>query len=109
LPLGTTTILVIASDLAFRQSLSFVLEAEGHRVELADQLPAAEKMDGYDCVVIDDRTLHDPTELKMLRWPVVLLVNDLESAAVHDSVRLVQKPLLGRTLVEAVRNALGQG
>lgn len=117
MPVGSTSILVIASDPTFRQSLGFVLEAEGCRVDLAGQLPAAEEMvdeelSRYDCIVVDDKSVGakpgDLTKLRILGKPVVLLVNQLQEVAEEFHIRLVEKPLLGRTLVEAVRGLLGR-
>ncbi|GGB08436.1 hypothetical protein GCM10011491_40580 [Brucella endophytica] len=107
-----TTILVVAADSAFRQSLGFVLEAEGHRVEVAGQLPHPDDIIRYGCIVADDRAVAakpgDLPALSTLGRPVVLLVNHAEGTVVGHPVRLVEKPLLGRTLVEAVRGVLGE-
>ncbi|GAB1583815.1 hypothetical protein [Phyllobacterium phragmitis] len=115
MPTGSTFILVVASDPTFRQSLGFVLEAEGCRVDLAGQLPPPDdamdaKLGGYDCVVVDDRSIGekpgDLAKLRILGKPVVLLVNHLQEVAEGFPIRLVEKPLLGRTLVDAVRTLL---
>ncbi|KXF75650.1 hypothetical protein ATN84_16805 [Paramesorhizobium deserti] len=115
--IADTFILIVASDPTFRQSLAFVLEAEGCRVDLTDQLPIAdetmgERMARYDCIVVDDRSVgpkpSDIAKLRILGKPVVLLVNHLPDVAEGGAIRLVEKPLLGRTLVEAVRALLGR-
>lgn len=110
---GGARILVVVPDAPVRQSLRFVLEAEGYGVLGLDQLPASPTSEpGYDCAVVDEDTIRSlPGGWQRLRSagpPLVLLVDRLEDGAV-DGVRSVRKPLLGSALVDAVRISLQEG
>lgn len=110
---GGGRILVVVPDAPIRQSLRFVLEAEGYGVLWLDQLPVTPMPDpGYDCAVVDEDAIRSlPGGWQRLRdsgLPLVLLVDRLEDGAV-DGVRSVRKPLLGSALVEAVRISLKEG
>jgi len=112
MPTGTR-ILVVAPDLSFRRSLAFLLETEGCRVDLSDLLPPASAFSGrYDCIVIDHRLL--PPGASGAKGPVdgpplVLLASRIEEMTARGFDRVVEKPLLGRTLVDAVRAAVREG
>ncbi|WP_159591031.1 DNA-binding response regulator [Chelativorans xinjiangense] len=105
-------ILIVASDPTFRQSLRFVLEAEGCDVHTVERLsPPGASLAGYDCVVIDYSNARKngvPVELAALGRPVILLVDRRQGMAEEDGIVLVEKPLLGRTLIDTVRGALGR-
>lgn len=101
-------------DAPIRQSLRFVLEAEGYGVLSLDQLPSPTTPGpgndaGFDCAVVDEDTIASlPGGWQRLRssgLPLILLVDRLGDGAV-DGVRSVQKPLLGSALIEAVRISL---
>ncbi len=110
---GGARILVVVPDAPVRQSLRFVLEAEGYGVLWLDQLPASPMSDpGYDCAVVDEDAIRAlPDGWRRLRdagLPLVLLVDTLEDGAV-EGAHSVRKPLLGSALVEAVRISLRDG
>jgi DNA-binding response OmpR family regulator len=109
LPLGAR-ILIVASDPSFRQSLRFVLEAEGCDVHAVERLPSADALPAdYDCIVVDrsDSWRNGlPPELAALGKPLILLVDYRQDMAEEGELRFVEKPLLGRTLIDAVRGAL---
>lgn len=111
---GGARILVVVPDVPIRQSLRFVLEAEGYGVLSLDQLPARQTPDtgnddGYDCAVVDEDTIDSLPggwqRLLSSGRPLILLVDRLVDGAV-DGVRSVRKPLLGSALIEAVRTSL---
>ncbi|WP_163272982.1 hypothetical protein [Chelativorans alearense] len=76
-----------------------------------ERLPSPEApLTGYDCVVIDcsnTRRSGVPAEMVALGKPVILLVDRRQDMVEGSGIRLVEKPLLGRTLIDAVRGALG--
>lgn len=105
------TILVVASDMAVRQSLRFVLEAEGYGVILREEVPMPDApMLVFDCVVVDEGTIRmGAGRLAALldrAQPVVLMVNHLPGMPVHSPIRVVEKPMLGSMLIETIRQAL---
>ena len=107
------TVLVVASDQAMLRSLTFALEAEGYAVEarsnfLVGALPCAERV----CAVVDEAALADPcdpAELSGLHLPVILLVERKSAMPVLPGLRLVEKPPLGRDLLDAVAAAFLPG
>ena len=105
-------ILVVAPDPAFRQSLCFVLEAEGYRIRSLQGLPTAlGAADAFDCAVIDDAanaSLQAWLTLAGAGRPVVLLVDQIKHGCGYEGIRYVEKPMLGNTLIEAVRAVLAQ-
>jgi FixJ family two-component response regulator len=105
-------ILIVASDPSFRQSLRFVLEAEGCDVHAVERLLSADAPPAsYDCLVVDrsDSWKHGlPPELSALGRPLILLVDYRQGMAEEGDICLVEKPILGRTLIDAVHGALGQ-
>jgi len=108
-------ILVVAPDIGFRRSLAFMMETEGFRVVTLDALAGvAELGEGgarFACAVIDDAALpggFGPAmlELERLVWPVVLLATRIDRMPVDWRYGLVEKPLLGGSLVDAVTAAI---
>lgn len=106
-------VLVVASDEGFRRSLVFVLEAEGFgvdphsRLSLAMASPLAE---AAGCAVIDEDAvrgrLSEWRELGRFAKPVLLLMDRLRPLPERADARILIKPFLGHTLVEAVQNML---
>lgn len=105
-------ILIVASDPSFRQSLRFVLEAEGCDVHAVEHLPSADALAaGYDCIVVDRSDSWKsglPPALAALGKPLILLVDYRQDIAEEGELRFVEKPLLGRTLIDAVHGALAR-
>lgn len=107
------TILIVASDQAMRRSLTFALQAEGYAVDAKPQLDAEScslKLDGKACAIVDLDALGDqrnPTaELAQLNRPVILLVERMRRPPVLPGLRIVEKPPLGRDLLDAVAAVL---
>ena len=105
-------ILIVASDPSIRQSLRFVLEAEGCDVRAVELLPSLDAVRaGYDCIVVDRSDSWKnglPPALAAFGKPVILLVDYRQDVAEEGDLRFVEKPLLGRTLVDAVHGALAR-
>lgn len=105
------TLLAVAPDPTILASLGFLLEAEGCRVRLLASLPAAASaMETFDCAIIDCKAIgrdsRDLSNLRALRTPVILLVDRSQDFPVVENIRVVEKPILGSSLVDAVRVAL---
>ncbi|HTO33146.1 MAG TPA: hypothetical protein VL202_18510 [Pararhizobium sp.] len=105
-------VLVVAPDEVMRRSLSFVLEAEGYVVDARSRLDRlALTRDGRipDCVVIDQDAFADPgtagQDLSGLGVAVILLVEQMHRPPLLPGLRLIEKPPLGRDLLDAVATA----
>jgi CheY-like chemotaxis protein len=105
-------VLIVASDQAMRRSLAFVLEAEGYAVVAMAQLDADQPgQDGQACVAVVDQDAlaarKDPAaELARLNRPVILLVERMRRPPLLPGLRIIEKPPLGRDLLDAVAGAL---
>ena len=107
-------ILVIAPELDMRDSLQFVLEAEGYEVTQRPRIdfdgPLADT--SYDVTVIDHRALAGP-EHRAIQYcdshgPVVLLSSRPISWLMEHVAQHVEKPVVGDSVVAAVHSALLQ-
>lgn len=102
-------ILVIAPDDAVRLSLCFVLEAEGFKVRLAARArDAVRELRQADCIIIDDAALSEARDcgLSIESSPVIVLAERVEETSAGPGHALVQKPLLGKALIDIVERAL---
>jgi hypothetical protein len=114
------TILIAVGNGVLADSLRFSLELEGFGVNICDELslrgPTAEK-DAATCLVLD----HDmfvrmdnskgESGLAGLGYPVILMVGDktqkvLARAEQAGVTMVVQEPLLGGVLLDAIKSAL---
>ena len=114
------TILIATSDGVLADSLRFSLELEGFDVELCDEcslLPAVTAQQMPGCLVLDQdvftRMVDGEFEAPFaeIGIPVVLLVGHetermLARAKASGVSRVVEKPLLGGVLFEAIRTVL---
>jgi FixJ family two-component response regulator len=113
---------VVDDDVAVRRALAFTLDLEGFAVEScgsAEALLGLELQTARAFLVIDER-LPDLSGLQALkrlrgrgvRLPAVLVTSHptaaLRAAATAAGAPILEKPLLGETLVQAVREGLGQ-
>jgi two-component system, LuxR family, response regulator FixJ len=113
-------LLVVDDDVAVRNSLKFCLEIEGFAVRLygeAQALLSEPDLPGSGCLVID---CHMPgmTGVELLArlrcdgvaLPAILITGHpgiaLRCQAAEAGVTLVEKPLLGNGLTDAIRRAL---
>lgn len=105
------TILTISPEPTMLASLGFLLEAEGWRVILQERLSGtAPVVDRFVCAVVDCKALankiNDLQDLQALQVPVILLVDSYKSYPVTEGIRVVEKPILGSSLVDAVTETL---
>jgi hypothetical protein len=103
-------ILVIAPDQAYRHSLAFALEAEGHAVTELAALPLGPVF-GQDVVVLDHKAasgLHEAV-LAFCRGgaPVVLLAGQPQHWLAGAVFGIVSTPIRGAELADAVALAMG--
>jgi FixJ family two-component response regulator len=113
-------ILIIDDDAAVLGSLGFLLETEGYAVlacgDVAELLPA--EMPRLGCMIIDFR-MPVMNGLDVLRWlreknidaPAILITGRLDAsirklAFESGFVRVLEKPILGNTLTEVVRDVM---
>ena len=112
------TILIATGDGVLADSLRFSLELEGFEAKLCDELsllPALAASEAPGCVLLDQdvfaRMVEDEPLLGDLGMPVVLLVGALtrrvlDRASAAGVAEVVEKPLLGGVLLEAIRRAM---
>ena len=118
---ATPQVLLVEDDASLRAALSFALEIEGFRVETRDSGEALLERPvpaGPACLVVDLRLpgISGLEALALLRkrrilTPAILITTQPDAAARAAAaalqVRIVEKPLIGDALVEAIREALG--
>jgi FixJ family two-component response regulator len=112
-------VLVVDDDPAVRNSLKFSLEIEGYSVGVfssAKEILALRELPEHGCLLID-YGLPDMTGLDLLErlrkrgvgLPAILITSNpgpiLRYRAGEVGVSIVEKPLLGNGLTEAIRNA----
>jgi FixJ family two-component response regulator len=114
------TILIAVGDGVLADSLRFSLELEGYRVKLCDEHSSFRAMAGAEapgCLVLDHdlyaRILSGDRGRRVagLGFPVVLMVNDRTEKVVANAeqagvTKVVETPLIGGVLLEAIRAAL---
>jgi FixJ family two-component response regulator len=115
------TILIATGDGVLADSLRFSLELEGFEAKLCDELsllPTLAASEAPGCLVLDEdmfaRMIYgeDDPVLGRLGMPVVLLVGTLtrrllERAGAAGVAQVVEKPLLGGVLLEAISKVIG--
>jgi len=106
-------VLVIAPDAQLRRSITFLLETEGYEVTAYDRVPAAgvAPKPVRACAIVDEAVLAEGGDiwdrLGRISDTLVMLVSRRVVPPDAFPVRLVEKPLLGQSLVEAVGRAIG--
>jgi FixJ family two-component response regulator len=117
------TVLIVDDDPAVRNSLRFSLEIDGYRVRLfssdSDVL-ALEELPSSACVIVD-YNLPGANGLDLLAAmrargctsPAILITSyppiGVRRRAAAAGVAIVEKPLLGDALIEAIHTAVGDG
>ena len=110
---------VVDDDPAVCNSLEFSLQLEGFSVRAyggAAELFDAGNLAAFDCFVIDQRMrgisgmeLIATLRHRKVHAPAILLISHpsvaLSARAAEDGIPIVEKPLLGNTLVERIREA----
>lgn len=117
------TILIATRDGVLADSLRFSLELEGFAARLCDEISLLSSLAATErpgCLVLDQDVFDHIVEGKSDRLlaessiPVVLLVEAMtrrlfKRANVASIAKIVEKPLLGEILVEAVRDVIDAG
>ena len=115
------TILIATGDGVLADSLRFSLELEGFEAKLCDELsllPALAASEAPGCLVLDQDVFarmiegEDERLLGEIGMPVVLLVGTLtrrllDRASAAGVAKLVEKPMLGGVLLEAIWKVMG--
>ncbi len=116
-------VFVVDDDLAVRRSLEFALDLEGFEVETyesGEALLLRESPDTTACLVLDERLpgitgLGAIAQLRQrgVTHPAILITTHpgptLRDAAARAGVPILEKPVLGDTLVAAINAALHPG
>jgi FixJ family two-component response regulator len=118
----TRTILIAVADGVLADSLRFSLELEGFEAMLCDErsLLPAKARSKPGCLVLDQDVFARMTDasgllaLADLAIPIVLMVGQptprlLARARAAGVTRVIEKPLLGGMLSDAVKHALDNG
>ncbi|MCR4269132.1 DNA-binding response regulator [Nitratireductor sp. ZSWI3] len=105
------TILVVAPDSAFRLSLRFMLESEGYEVEVLNGLTDLRLLrPKAHCLIIDHEILERQrmpvAALLEEGGPVIVLADIPVDTPADPRLRMIEKPLLGGTVVRAVHDLL---
>jgi two-component system, LuxR family, response regulator FixJ len=114
---------VVDDDPAVRNSLKFSLELEGFRVRIyggAAELLRAADLSTCDCFVVDQKmpNMNGLDLIAKLRGrrvaaPAILIISEpsvaLSARAAKLDVPIVEKPFLGNTLVDCIREACKRG
>lgn len=115
-----TVIAVVDDDRAVCSSLKFMLEIEGYvarTYETPERFLSAPDLTSCDCAIVDYSLpeMDGLTLVEVLRrrghsWPAILIASNPDitthERADRASIPIVEKPLLGNTLIEALRSAL---
>jgi CheY-like chemotaxis protein len=109
------TILVAVGDGVLADSLRFSLELEGYVVKLCDEYSLVRTLAGGNrqrCLVLDqDVFARMDRRFDTLGMPVVLMAESktgqlLARAEAAGVTRVVEKPILGNVLFEAIKSAM---
>lgn len=120
MPPHAPVICVVDDDDAVRRALEFALDLEGFAVETyesGEALLLRTRTDEPACLVIDERLpgVSGFDTLRQLRArhlgvPAILITSHpkpaIRAAAAAAGVPILEKPLLGETLVSAIREAI---
>jgi FixJ family two-component response regulator len=115
-------ILLVEDDASVRQALTFALQIEGYRIEVHESAQAlldAAEPPSAACLVLDQNLPGTPgiDALAVLRGrgmtcPAILITTqpkpEVRAAARRLGARIVEKPLLGGELPQAIRELLGR-
>jgi hypothetical protein len=111
----TATILIAVGDGVLADSLRFSLELEGYGVRLCDEysLPSTVASPPQSCLVLDQDVFARMTDRRLdaLGVPVILMVERqtgrvLARAEAAGVTKVVEKPLLGNVLFDAIKTAM---
>lgn len=109
------TILIAVGDGVLADSLRFSLELEGYGVRLCDEysLPSTIASQPQSCLVLDQDVFARMADRRLdaLGVPVILMVESptgrvLARAEAAGVTKVVEKPLLGNVLCDAIKTAM---
>jgi hypothetical protein len=109
------TILIAVGDGVLADSLRFSLELEGYAVRLCDEhsLPRTIASQPQSCLVLDQDVFARMTDRRLdaLGVPVILMVERqtgrvLARAEAAGVTKVVEKPLLGNVLFDAIKTTM---
>lgn len=121
-PRLSPTVFVVDDDPAVRRALAFALDMEGFAVEAfesGEAIMLRPRPEGPGCLLLDER-LPGASGLETLRQlraravdiPAILMTSHpnarLREAAATAGAPILEKPLMGETLVEKIQDLLGQ-
>jgi two-component system, LuxR family, response regulator FixJ len=115
-------VVVIDDDGAVRNSLAFALEIEGYAVRAyvgAGQLLEEAELPRHGCLIIDYNlpglnglAALDKLRRRGVRMPAILITSHpsptLRARAAAAGIHIIEKPLLGNALVDAVHDAFNR-
>ena len=113
---------VVDDDPAVRSSLQFALEIEGYEVRIfgdGAELLIDPKITRFACLIVDQNLpalngleLAQQLRARSLLNPVILITSQpsesLRRRALAAGIPIVEKPLLGNTLVDTIQQVLGR-
>jgi FixJ family two-component response regulator len=116
------TVAIVDDDPAVRSSLQFALEIEGYEVRIfgdGAELLIDPRIARYACLIVDQNlpVLNGLELARRLRErsvlnPVILITSQpsesLRRRALAAGIPIVEKPLLGNTLVDTIQRVLGR-
>lgn len=107
------TILIAVGDGVLADSLRFSLELEGYAVELCDEYSLPRNSVAGGCLVLDQDVFARMKDRRLdaLGVPVILMVESwtgrvLARAEAAGVTKVVEKPLLGNVLFDAIKTAM---
>lgn len=123
LPVPRSLVIVVDDDPAVRNSLKFSLEIEGFNVRVygsGSELLSEREFPDCSCLVVDQRMpgitgldLIAKLREHLVSAPAILVTShpdaELARRAAGAKVPIVEKPFLGNTLVERIRDACALG
>jgi FixJ family two-component response regulator len=115
------TVIIVDDDPAVRNSLKFSLEIEGFKARVyasAEELLSTEELAQCSCLVIDQRLsgmsgldLVAALRGRHVAAPAILITSHpsmaLRQWAAKSEVQIVEKPLLGNTLIDKIHEVIG--
>lgn len=111
--MATGRLLIIAPDADLRRSLEFLLVAEGYSVTSHADISDISTTQTFACTIVDHQAISNQRE-EMRAFcqrarPIVLLAGSTPLWLAEQAFRVVQKPLLGRPLLSAIKDAVTLG
>jgi DNA-binding response OmpR family regulator len=104
-------ILVIAPDDDLRGSIAFALSAHGYAVTVVDAIANMDGSERFDCTVLDEagrpKSERELADFATRYAPVLLLAFAEKARQTAHVAAIIDKPLRGEAVLQAVHAALG--